>query len=160
MLLSNTDPGKSTTLSLTKAFQNYSKHCREKQGERNRKWRIHANILAYTDLASHPSFSLLLPEPVTKSAPRELAQLLRPGSLTCDCRLLHGISHLTTHQTSWFSPSKIQRGRFPLCSWLRAYPGSGFWTYFLAKEERAHPSGEPSPSTLTCMETGALPLES
>lgn len=86
------------SLSLARTVQDYSKHWREKQGEKHRKWRIYTNILDYTDLASHhPGFSVLLPAPVTKESPRGLAQLLRPGSLTFDCLPLQGIPHLTTH---------------------------------------------------------------
>lgn len=96
MLLSNTDPGKPTTLSSTRAFQNDFEHCREKQGEKiGNEESLQTFWLTQTWPATQAS--LLLPEPLTKEAPRGLAQLLRPDSLTCDCLLLHGISHLTTH---------------------------------------------------------------
>ena len=65
MLLSNTDPGKPTTLSLTRAFQNYSEHCREKQGEKiGNEESLQTFWLTQTWPATQAS--LLLPEPLTR----------------------------------------------------------------------------------------------
>ena len=160
MLLSNTDPGKPTTLSSTRAFQNDFEHCREKQGEKIgneeslQNSGLHRSGQPPKLLYSYQSHWQKRPPGGWPSSSG-----LIPSHVTVFFCMEYLISPPTT-QTSWFIPSKIQRGRFPLCSWLRAYPGSGFWTYFLAKEERAHLSGEPSPTTLICMKSGALPLES
>lgn len=147
MLLSNTDPGKSTTLSLTRALQKYSKHCREKQGEKigNEEslqtfWLTQTWPATQASLYSYQSHWQQRPPGGWPSSSG-----LVPSHVTVLFCMEYLISPPTT-QTSWFIPSKIQRGRFPLCSWLRAYPGSGFWTIsWLKRKEPILPENPPPP---------------